>query len=117
MIRKGLAIPGLWKTLLLALFFFSGGTALAYEEPAYVVIKSYADFELREYEPYVVAETYVTGEFSDVGSQAFRLLVARVGPAPDRAGEPQRDGGQTRRPHPAFDDYGVEFGYREPLSS
>lgn len=71
-------MPGLWKTLLLALFFFSGGIALAYEEPSYAVIKSYADFELRQYDPYLVAETYVTGEFSDVGSQAFRRLFAYI---------------------------------------
>jgi len=62
------------KALLSGLLLFYGGTALAYEEPSYQVIKTYSHFELRQYEPYLVAETYVTGEFSDVGSQAFRRL-------------------------------------------
>ncbi|MEJ2492594.1 MAG: heme-binding protein [Desulfuromonadales bacterium] len=51
---------------------------MAYEEPKYQVIEIFADFELRQYEPYVVAETFVTGEFSDVGSPAFRRLFAYI---------------------------------------
>jgi len=47
---------------------------LAYEEPAYRVIKTYPAFELRQYDAYVVAETLVAGAFDEVGSQAFRKL-------------------------------------------
>ena len=47
---------------------------MAYEEPAYRVIKTYPAFELRQYDAYVVAETQVAGAFDEVGNQAFRKL-------------------------------------------
>jgi len=63
------------RVLLLTLAMLcSGGLSLAYEEPAYSVIKTYPAFELRQYDAYVVAETQVAGAFDDVGSQAFRRL-------------------------------------------
>jgi len=63
------------KVLLLSLaMLWSGDFSLAYEEPAYRVIKTYPAFELRQYDAYVVAETQVAGAFDDVGSQAFRRL-------------------------------------------
>jgi len=63
------------KVLLLSLaMLWPGDLSLAYEEPAYRVIKTYPAFELREYDAYVVAETQVTGAFDDVGNQAFRKL-------------------------------------------
>jgi hypothetical protein len=63
------------KVLLLSLaMLWSGDLSLAYEEPAYRVIKTYPAFELRQYDAYVVAETHVAGAFDDVGSQAFRRL-------------------------------------------
>ena len=63
------------KVLLLSLaMLWSGDLSLAYEEPAYRVIKTYPAFELRQYDAYVVAETQVAGAFDDVGSQAFRRL-------------------------------------------
>jgi hypothetical protein len=63
------------KVLLLSLaMLWSGGLSLAYEEPAYRVIKTYPAFELRQYDAYVVAETLVAGAFDEVGSQAFRKL-------------------------------------------
>jgi len=71
-------MQGLLKTLLFGLFLFSGGIALAYEEPGYEVIKVFPDFELRQYASFVVAETSVQGEFSDVGNQAFRRLFAYI---------------------------------------
>ena len=48
--------------------------ALASEEPKYTVLKSYDQFELRQYEPLLVAEVRVTADFKEVGSQAFRSL-------------------------------------------
>jgi hypothetical protein len=63
------------KVLLLSLaMLWSGDLSLAYEEPAYRVIKTYPAFELRQYDAYVVAETQVAGAFDEVGSQAFRKL-------------------------------------------
>lgn len=63
------------KVLLLGLLLsFPGGFALAYEEPGYTVIKTYKEFELRQYDAYLIAETSVAGDFADVGGQAFRRL-------------------------------------------
>ena len=38
------------------------------------VIRTYSDFELRRYEPCVIAEVKLSGQYSTVGSQAFRHL-------------------------------------------
>ena len=48
--------------------------SLAYEEAMYKTIQTYDDFELRQYEPIIVAEVTVKGEFGDVGSSSFRIL-------------------------------------------
>lgn len=63
------------KTAILTLvLIFSGGAALAYEEPRYDVVKQYEEFELRRYAPYIVAEMQVSGAFKEVGNKAFRVL-------------------------------------------
>ncbi len=64
--------------LVLGLVFLWGDIALAYEEPGYEVVKTFPEFELRQYAPYVVAETVVQGDFSAVGNQAFRRLFAYI---------------------------------------
>lgn len=48
--------------------------ANAIEEPKFKVVRTYADFEVREYAPYVVAETAVEGSFADAGDEGFRRL-------------------------------------------
>ncbi len=58
----------------LCLVFSPGGSALAYEEPKYSVVKSYDKFELRQYEPYIVAEVVTSGSFDDIGDKTFRKL-------------------------------------------
>jgi DNA gyrase inhibitor GyrI len=60
--------------LLVGVGLLSGGSVLAYEEPQYTVVTTYDDFELRQYEPYVVAEIRTTGDFDEIGNQAFRKL-------------------------------------------
>ena len=42
--------------MLIFLFIFFGGNLSALEEPSYTVVKKYDDFEIRDYEPYLVAE-------------------------------------------------------------
>jgi SOUL heme-binding protein len=58
-------------TLLNGLF---GATAMAIEEPAYQVLETYPEFELRRYGPTLVAVTEVSGDFDGAGNQAFRRL-------------------------------------------
>jgi hypothetical protein len=48
--------------------------AAAYEQPTYEVVAKDGAFELRRYEPYVVAETVVSGSSESAGNQAFRRL-------------------------------------------
>lgn len=51
-----------------------GGVALAYDEPKYSVVKTFEEFELRQYEPYIVAEVQTSGDFDEIGNNAFRKL-------------------------------------------
>lgn len=48
--------------------------AMATEEPHFRVLDQDGSFELREYSPYVVAETRVEAGFEDAGSIAFQRL-------------------------------------------
>jgi len=51
---------------------------MAIEEVSYTVLEKGKDFELRHYEPYIVAETLVEGDFSEVGNEGFRRLFAYI---------------------------------------
>lgn len=53
-------------------------TAMAIEEPGYRVIEQDGGFELREYSPYLVAETRVEAGFTEAGNIAFRRLFAYI---------------------------------------
>lgn len=52
--------------------------AMAIDEPPFRVIESAPPVEIREYAPYVVAETRVAGGFRDVGNEGFRRLFAYI---------------------------------------
>ena len=57
------------------------GDAMSVEKLAYRTIEQDGRFELRMIEPHVVAETFVEGDFEDVGSEGFRRLVDYIGGA------------------------------------
>ena len=61
-------------TVLLALV--TGDAAMAIEEPEYEVLADTPVYEIRRYEPYVVAEVDVQGESAD--SQGFRTLAGYI---------------------------------------
>lgn len=78
--------------------------ANANEEPAYEVVSGNDIYELRYYEPMLVAETVVDGSFSSAGNKAFRILasyifgnnrpqvkMAMTAPVISRAGQPESD--------------------------
>jgi SOUL heme-binding protein len=48
--------------------------AQALEQPQYTVIQKSELYEIRKYEPYIVAEVVVPGPESEAGGQAFSLL-------------------------------------------
>ena len=61
----------------LALFVFIGSipiTLMAIEEPSHRIVRTYPEFELRQYAPYLVAETTVDAGFDSAGNRAFRIL-------------------------------------------
>lgn len=66
------------RPLIALLAAVSLGDATANEEPDYEVIAEFATFELRRYEPYIVAETNVAGGFENVGNQAFDVLFGYI---------------------------------------
>ncbi|MBV2120328.1 MAG: heme-binding protein [Candidatus Thiodiazotropha sp. (ex Ctena orbiculata)] len=47
---------------------------MAIEEAQYDVIQKESDFEIRDYAPHILAETFVTGTMEDAGSAAFGRL-------------------------------------------
>ena len=56
-----------------ALTMLMGG-AMANEEPRYEVIKKDNDFEVRRYQPMIIAEVLVTGTLSEASNKGFRQI-------------------------------------------
>ena len=54
------------------------GSAMAVEKAKYRVLDKEDHFELRQYQPQLVAETYVEGSLDEVGSDGFRRLYAYI---------------------------------------
>jgi len=65
--------------LMAASIISMGPQAMAIEKPSYSVITTEGNFELRKYSAYIVAETYVEGDFEAVGSEGFRRLADYIG--------------------------------------
>jgi hypothetical protein len=63
--------------LLLSLFVL-GENSMAIEQTKYTVIEKEGDFEVRQYEPHIVAETFVEGDFDEVGNEGFRRLAGYI---------------------------------------
>ena len=61
-------------TLLFFAFFLGPRAGMAVEEAKYTVLEREGDFELRQYQPHIVAETLVEGDFQEVGNEGFRRL-------------------------------------------
>ena len=52
--------------------------AMAIDEPSYTVVRSAEAFEVRRYEPYLVAETIVSTTAGEAGNQGFRILAGYI---------------------------------------
>jgi hypothetical protein len=53
-------------------------SAMALEKPSYRVVERREAFELREYAPYLVAETVVGGSREEAGNTGFRVLAGYI---------------------------------------
>ena len=69
-ISEAMSKPSLWITLMA---IFAGNNAMALEEPEFEVIAEFDEFEVRHYEPYLVAEVDVAS-----GNSAFRMLAGYI---------------------------------------
>ncbi len=66
-------------TVLILLVLVIPTNAMAIEEPKYTVIKKDHDFEVRLYEPTIVAETVVdTSDFDEASNEGFRRLAGYI---------------------------------------
>ena len=66
---KPIARFGIVSALIIA-----GGSAMAIEQPRYRVLEQDGDLEIRQYEPFIVAETFVDGDFGASGNEGFGRL-------------------------------------------
>ena len=59
-------------------FFVLEKTSMAIERPKYTILEKDRNFELRQYEPYIVAETFVAGNFENIGNEGFKRLAGYI---------------------------------------
>jgi hypothetical protein len=59
---------------ILGLLLALAAPAMAIEQPRYTVVDREGDVEIRQYEPYMVAETFVDAQFDSAGNEGFRRL-------------------------------------------
>jgi len=86
------------------------GTLMAIEEPKYTVIEKNETFEIRKYDPYVVAQTKVTGEFDEMGSTAFKILFKYI------SGENQKRS-QIKMTAPVIQENTVQVGQKIQMTA
>jgi effector-binding domain-containing protein len=75
-----------WKLVLTAFsfwlfvsgIFWGRNDVMAIEEARFKVLEKDKECELRQYEPQIVAETLVEGNFEEVGNQGFRRLFSYI---------------------------------------
>lgn len=59
------------------LFIWAVGSYLVIrniEEPKFTLVESKTGYDIRDYEPYIIAETDVTGDYNDATSNGFRII-------------------------------------------
>lgn len=81
MIGKRLGIALLIAILLvagIAIATRSMGLGVKYETPSYSVVEKLGTVEVRQYEPYLVAEASVDGSLENAGNEGFRILAGYI---------------------------------------
>jgi hypothetical protein len=77
--------------VLIASFMTLSGVAMAVDEPEFKRVIEDGDFELREYPGFIVAETWLTGDFDAASRAGFRRIAAYI------FGDNQGAGGASRK--------------------
>jgi SOUL heme-binding protein len=67
-----------FKIAIVAIALTFTGVAMATEEPKYSVLEKEPPFEIRSYEPMIVAEVQVEGDLDAASGQGFRLIAAYI---------------------------------------
>lgn len=65
-----------FTVILLGILF--AANVMATEEPKFKLIEKIEDYELRVYDPMIVAETYVQGSLDEASSAGFRLIAGYI---------------------------------------
>uniref|UniRef100_UPI003F6BE5F1 SOUL family heme-binding protein n=1 Tax=Congregibacter sp. TaxID=2744308 RepID=UPI003F6BE5F1 len=80
------------RILFAALFLFIyAGTCMATEEPEYTLIEQSGDYELRAYDPMIVAETRIAGDMGSASNKGFRRIAGYIfGKNSARSGESEK---------------------------
>jgi len=65
-------------TIVTAFIMIGAINAMAIEEAKYEVIKKDNNFEIRDYETHIIAETVVEGNLEDAGNKAFKKLLGYI---------------------------------------
>ena len=75
-------VPGTTVTrlryLAACLLLLNWSPAMAIDEPGYTIVRTDDAFEVRRYEPYVVAETVVDAAAEEAGNEGFRILAGYI---------------------------------------
>lgn len=96
--------------LLFLLFALTGNAAMAIEEPAYEVLLETKHYEVRRYQPYIVAEVDVDEDFKRAGNRAFGVLAGYI----FGDNEPQQKMEMTA---PVESSQGVRMNMTAPVTS
>jgi hypothetical protein len=75
-ISKCIGLAGF--TLLTVSSLLVAKSAIAVEKAKYAVLEKEDDFEIRQYDPQIVAETFVASNLEEAGNEGFRRLYAYI---------------------------------------
>ena len=62
----------------LIILIFLGVTIMALEKPGYTIIEKDGKFEVRQYRSYIVAETFIEGDYKNASNAGFRRLAGYI---------------------------------------
>jgi hypothetical protein len=67
-----------YRNLIACILLAAWSPAMAIDEPSHAVVRSTETFEVRRYQPYLVAETFVDATAGEAGNQGFRILAGYI---------------------------------------